>query len=256
MELHVKTLAIVQARMGSTRLPGKVLADICGSPMLRRVLDRVQSIPNIHDLVVATTTNPEDDILVDWLDDLGIQAYRGSCEDVLTRFVEAASGRQSELIVRVTADDPLKDPQITSHLIDLFQLDPSLDYASNTIEPTWPEGLDIEVFRLSALHRAHREATLHSDREHVTPYIWSRPNVFNLYSMRWHRNLSHWRLTVDKQPDLVLMRYIFQQFQDRPLVCFSEIVDWLERHPELLAINSGTERQEGYLTSLRAERQL
>jgi spore coat polysaccharide biosynthesis protein SpsF len=255
MEPYMKTLAIVQARMGATRLPGKVLADIGGVPMLRRVLDRLHAVPAIDDLVVATTTNPEDDALAAWLTNAGIAFYRGSSDDVLDRFVQAAAGRQAELIVRVTADDPLKDPEITSQVIDILKADTSLDYASNTIEPTWPEGLDIEVVRLSALQRAHREALLKSDREHVTTYIWNRPQEFKLHNLRWDRNLSHWRWTVDKPADLELMRHIFVQFVDRPLVGYREIVDWLERHPYLLTINAGTVRHEGYLKSLEAERQ-
>lgn len=250
----MKTLAIVQARMGSTRLPGKVMADIGGVPMLRRLLDRLQSVAAIDDLVVATTTNSEDDVLAAWLNNAGIASYRGSSDDVLDRFVQAAAGRQAELIVRVTADDPLKDPDITTQLINILKSDPSLDYASNTIEPTWPEGLDIEVVRLSALQCAHHEAQLRSDREHVTTYIWNRPQVFKLHNLRWDRNLSHWRWTVDKPADLELMRHIFFQFADRPLVGCCEIVEWLECHPELIAINAGTARNEGYLKCLETEK--
>lgn len=254
MEPQIKTLAIVQARMGATRLPGKVLADICGVPMLRHLLDRLKAVPTIDDLVVATTTNPEDDVLAAWLANAGVACYRGSSDDVLDRFVQAATGRHAELIVRVTADDPLKDPGIISQVINVLKADPSLDYASNTIEPTWPEGLDIEVVRLEALLRAHREATLKSDREHVTTYIWNRPEIFKLRNLSWHRNLSHWRWTVDKPADLELMRRILARFADKPLVDYREIVDWIERHPELLEINSGTVRHEGYLKSLEAER--
>jgi len=249
---RMKTLAIVQARMGSSRLPGKVMADIGGVPMIRRLLDRLQAVSAIDDLVVATTTDPEDDVLVTWLNNAGIASYRGCSDDVLDRFVQAATGRQAELIVRVTADDPLKDPSIISQLIDILKADPSLDYASNTIEPTWPEGLDIEVIRLPALQRAHREANLQSDREHVTAYIWNRPNLFKLHSLRWNRNLSHWRWTVDYPADLELMRHIFGQFSDRPLVGYLEIVEWLKCHPDLIAINAGTMRNEGYLKSLDA----
>lgn len=249
----MKTLAIVQARMGSTRLPGKVMADIGGVPMLRRLLDRLQAVPEIDDLVVATTINPEDDVLAAWLKYAGIAFYRGSSDDVLDRFVQAAAGRQADVIVRVTADDPLKDPGLTTQLIDIFKIDPSLDYASNTIEPTWPEGLDIEIVRLSALQRAHREACSPSDREHVTSYIWNNPRLFKLYNLSWNRNLSHWRWTVDRPADLELVRYIFAEFSDRPLVGYQDIVRWLECNPHLISINSGFMRNEGYLKSLQQE---
>lgn len=254
MEPQVKTLAIVQARMGSSRLPGKVLADIGGVPMLGRVIDRMRAVRSIDKLVVATTTHPEDDELARWLSNAEITYYRGNCDDVLDRFVQAASGHQADLIVRVTADDPLKDASITEKLIQTLKDDPSLDYASNTIEPTWPEGLDMEVLRVSALNQAHQLATSKSDREHVTTYIWNRPHEFKLHSLRWERNLSHWRLTVDKDSDLELVRRIFCHFAHQPLVGYCEIVDWLERHPRLLEINAGTVRNEGYLKSLNAEK--
>lgn len=240
--------------MGATRLPGKVLADIGGVPMLQRLLDRLHAVQAIDDLVVATSTNPEDDVLAEWLVSASIECYRGSSDDVLDRYVQATVGREAELIVRITADDPLKDPGITSQAINIMKADLSLDYVSNTIRPSWPEGLDIEVVRLAALHRAHREATLKSDREHVTTYIWNRPHVFKLHNMSWGRNLSNWRWTVDKPADLEFVRRIYLHFADQPLVGYLEIVDWLEHNPELLAINPGTVRHEGYLKSLEAER--
>lgn len=249
----MKTLGIIQARMGSTRLPGKVLADIGGVPMLGRVIERMRAVKSIDKLVVATTTQHEDDKLVEWLTKAGVTYYRGSCEDVLDRFVQAASCHQADLIVRITADDPLKDASITKSLIEKLKDDPSLDYASNTIEPTWPEGLDMEVLRVSALHRANRQATSKSDREHVTSYIWNRPHEFKLHSLCWERNLAHWRLTVDKDNDLELVRRIFSHFADQPMVSYREVVDWLERHPKLLEINAGTERNEGYLKSLKTD---
>lgn len=249
----MKTLGVIQARLGSTRLPGKVLADISGVPMLGRVIERMRAVKSIDKLVVATTTQPEDDKLVEWLTKEEVSYYRGSSEDVLDRFVQAASSHQADLIVRITADDPLKDASITECLIKKLEEDPSLDYASNTLEPTWPEGLDMEVFRVSALHRANLEAKSKTDREHVTSYIWNRPNDFKLHSLRWERNLSHWRLTVDKDSDLELVRRIFSHFGDQPLVKFSEVVEWLERNPGMLEINAGTVRNEGYLKSLKAD---
>ena len=251
----MKTLAIVQARMNSTRLPGKIFADIGGEPMLRRLLDRLAVVSSIDDIVVATTINSEDDQLVDWLANFGVNYYRGSSEDVLDRFAQAASGRNADFILRVTADDPLKDPGIISKAIKILESNASLDYVSNTIQPTWPEGLDIEVFRYSTLMRAHKEATLHSDREHVTTYIWNHPNLFNLHNFCWERNLSRWRWTVDKPCDLEFIRKIFCEFADNPLVDYLQIVDWLESNPELLLMNCGTIRNEGYLMSIKSETQ-
>lgn len=242
--------------MGSSRLPGKVLVDVGGVPLLQRLLDRLRAVNEIDDIIVATTTETTDDVLADWLRVAGHHFYRGSSDDVLDRFVKAASGHDADFIVRITGDDPLKDPSIVSTAIRLIKANSQTDYVSNTIEPTWPEGLDIEVLRTEALIRAHREAKQKSDREHVTSYIWNRPHIFTLKNFHWHRNLSHWRWTVDKPADLELIRRIFNEFADKPLVSYTEIVEWLEIHPELQKINIGTVRNEGYLKSLQAEKNL
>lgn len=250
----MKTIAIIQARMGSTRLPGKVLADLCGRPMLRTLLDRIDAVPDIDEVIVATTVAPEDDALATWLADQGVACYRGSKDDVLDRYYQCARMHEPDLVVRVTADDPLKDPAIIARAIAICAADPSIDYCSNTIHPTYPEGLDIEVVRFRALQRAHQEAVMPSDREHVMPYIWNRPDRFKLHSFEFERNLSHWRWTVDKPADLELMRAIFGHFGAQPLVPFTDVIKLIEQQPELLDINSGTIRNEGYFNSLAAEK--
>ncbi len=249
----MKAIAIVQARMGSTRLPGKVLADIHGKPLLGRLLDRIHGTKFIDDLVVATTVNKEDDVLVEWLSLNNIKYFRGSEEDVLDRYFQCATKFSADIIIRVTADDPLKDPSIIEEAILMCLSSEEVDYVSNTLKPTFPEGLDIEVFRMRALTRAHSEARLQSDREHVTPYIWSNPEEFELRHFDMLPNLSHWRWTVDKPVDLKFMRCIFGHFIDKPRVGFREIIDYINRRPELLAINSGTVRNEGYLKSIQKE---
>jgi spore coat polysaccharide biosynthesis protein SpsF len=250
----MKILAIIQARMGSTRLPGKVLADIHGRPMLRWLLDRIQSIKEISEIVVATTTNSEDDELEKWLNIEKVTCYRGSENDVLDRFFCCAEGRMADIIVRVTADDPLKDPALVSEAISVLTSSESVDYCSNSLNPTYPEGLDIEVFRYSALIRANKEALLPSEREHVTPYIWKNPEKFHLRSLEYSRNLSHWRWTVDKPEDLTFMRIIYNEFKNKPLVSFSEVIAFLDQNPKLVNINTGsTIRNEGYLKSISIE---
>ena len=253
MEIKMKTIAIVQARMGSTRLPGKVLADIHGIPMLKRLLDRVQSVPSIHQLVVATTLNPEDDALEQWLVRQDYRCYRGSENDVLGRFAGSLEGEHADLVVRVTADDPLKDPGVIEQAINICRNDPAIHYCSNTLKPTYPEGLDIEVIRVNALLQAHREASLSSEREHVTPYIWKNADKFRIQNFEYERNLSHWRWTVDKPEDLEFVRAIYAHFITEPLVAFSKIAAYIEEQPALLEINAGTIRNEGYFKSLIAE---
>ena len=240
--------------MGSTRLPGKVLADVLGRPMLQWLLDRIRAVPEIDELVVATTTDPGDDVLVQWLQGQpGVACFRGDAEDVLSRFFHAAAGRNADLIVRLTADDPLKDPGLMSTAIRVLLEHPEIDYASTSLRPTYPEGLDVEVFRTAALVRAHHEAKLPSEREHVTPYVWKNPQRFRLHSVEQSHDLSTWRWTVDKPADLAFVRALYAPFKDRPLVPWTELAAYIQAHPELAAINDGTQRNEGYLKSLARE---
>ncbi len=247
-------VAIVQARMGSSRLPGKVLTEIAGVPMLARIIQRISATPDIDKIVVATTIAEEDDTLADWITEQGVAfCFRGSENDVLDRFYQCAKLHNADLIVRVTADDPLKDPTIIQKAIDFFLFDPSLDYCSNTIKPTYPEGLDIEVFKYAAIERAWRDALLPSEREHVTPYIWKNINLFNILNFEYKRNLSSWRWTVDKPDDLKFINKILHHFKDDPLVNFEDVIQYLETNPDIIKINEGTVRNEGYIKSIREE---
>jgi spore coat polysaccharide biosynthesis protein SpsF len=250
----MKTTAIIQARMGSSRLPGKVLADLAGTPMLFRVIERVSAARLIDDVVVATTAENEDDVLVDRLrSEAHCKIFRGAVDDVLSRFYLCAKLHHADIVVRVTADDPLKDPEIIDRAVSLLSDNSNLDYCSNTIEPSYPEGLDIEAIRFSALERAHTEARLLSEREHVTPYIWKHPEMFKMRNFKSERNLSGWRWTVDRPEDLEFMRRVFEQFRSDPLVSYQEVVKWLDANPHVAMINSGIKRNEGYLKSLHAE---
>ena len=251
----MKIIGIIQARMGSSRLPGKVLADVSGLPMLARIIGRVSATPDLKDIVLATTTSPEDDDLADWViaNFVKVACFRGNENDVLDRFYQCAKLHHADLIVRITADDPLKDAEIIQKAIDYFYHEPLLDYCSNTIRPTYPEGLDIEVFKYSALERAWIEARLPSEREHVTPYIWKNTNMFNVRNFEYKRDLSNWRWTVDKPADLLLMDKIHQHFIDEPLVNFEKIIKYLDANLELIKLNDETIRNEGYIKSISGE---
>ena len=241
--------------MGSTRLARKVLADVAGRPLIRRVIERVRAAVGIDDLVVATTTEVEDDELVAALaQEWGCGVFRGSRDDVLERFHDCAVAERAEVIVRITADDPFKDPAVVGRALQGLLGQPRLDYYSNTVIPTYPEGLDVEAFRFSALARAHREAQLKSEREHVTPYIWKHPALFSIANFCYQRDLSVWRWTVDKPNDLEFARAVFGHFADDPLVGFETVVEWLERNPHIRALNANTVRNEGYLQSIENER--
>lgn len=251
----MKIVGIIQARMGSTRLPGKVLADVHGQPMLKWLLDRLRSVKLIDEIIVATTLSPEDNGLVDWLSENNVAYFRGSEDDVLERFYECAKKHQADLVVRITADDPLKDPGIIAQAIAMVADHKEVDYCSNSITPSYPEGLDIEVFRFSALEKSFQEARLSSEREHVTPYIWKNPDLFKVTSLKFDQNLSHWRWTVDKPDDLEFVRAVYQEFIDQPLVPFTKIISFLERNPKIVEINiASAVRNEGYLKSLSLEK--
>lgn len=253
MATPVKVVAIIQARMGSTRLPGKVLADIGGKPMLQILLERLRATPEIERIVVATTDDSEDDVLVDWLHSHGVFYTRGSVHDVLDRFWQCAQQYPAEFIVRITADDPLKDPEIIAQALALCESSPGIDYASNTLHPSFPEGLDVEVLRYRALKRAASEASLPSEREHVTPYVWNHSDRFVIRSFGMSPDLSSWRWTVDKPADLELMRAIFRHFDGNFLVGYREVIAWMQENPELLKMNAGTIRNEGYYKTLSME---
>jgi spore coat polysaccharide biosynthesis protein SpsF len=240
----MKTVAIIQARMGSTRLPGKVLADIAGKPMLAWLIQRVSETPAINQIIVATTDAAVDDKLADWVGRVaGLACFRGSEYDVLDRYYQCAKIYHADLIVRITADDPLKDSTVIQKAINFFAEIPYLDYCSNTIKPTYPEGLDIEIFRFSSLEKAWRESVLPSEREHVTPYIWKNSSIFNIKNFEYHRDLSGWRWTVDKPNDLEFMKRIFQYFKNTPLVNFEDVIRYVEANPCLTEINVGTIRK-------------
>lgn len=250
----MRIIAIIQARMASTRLPGKILADIAGRPLLARVVQRVSAVPEIDQIIIATTNTATDDELVCWIERfIGLACFRGSEIDVLDRFYQCAKIYQGDLIVRITADDPLKDPGIVQKAIRFFYSIQNLDYCSNTISPTYPEGLDIEVFRFSALEKAWIESTLLSEREHVTPYIWKNKSLFNVYNFEYHKDLSDWRWTVDKPSDLDFMNKVFMHFSSNPVVDFEDVIKYLENNLEIMKINTGTIRNEGYLKSISKE---
>jgi spore coat polysaccharide biosynthesis protein SpsF len=240
--------------MGSTRLPGKVLMPIAGTPLVQRVVERVAAAKKVDQIIVATTEDSSDNELAGFLQGLRIvKVYRGARDDVLDRYYQCALLAEADIVVRITADDPLKDPEVIDLAISAMHGDATLDYVSNTLVPSFPEGLDVEVFRFAALSKAWHEASLESEREHVTPYIWKHPELFLVQNISYQRDLSSWRWTVDKPEDVLFMTEVFKWFSGQPLVSFREVISWLDAHPEIRSINAGTIRNEGYLRSLEVE---
>ncbi len=250
-----RIVGIVQARLGSRRLPGKSLLDLAGKPLLQQVVERMRACRGIEDIVLATTGEPEDRPLLDLALALGADAYAGSVDDVLDRMYHAASLARAEVIVRITGDDPLKDPGVTDMIIDRL-LHGGWDYASNTIVPTFPEGVDIEVFTCEALGRAWREARLPSEREHVTPFIWKHPDRFRTLNVTHTVDLSGLRWTVDYPEDLAFVRAVYGELYRGSVFGMDAVLALLERRPELARLNAGRIRNEGYDRSVAADRQV
>lgn len=249
-----KVVAVIQARMGSSRLPSKVLRPINGKPMVEVVYSRVAKSQTVQQVVLATTLNQEDDRLVDWAESSGLSVFRGSENDVLSRFVGASEVSNADLVVRVTADDPLKDSEIIDTLVNSVLENDRIHYSSNTTSPSFPEGLDIEVLSVEALHEANKKATLASDREHVTPYLKRHLSLDQKFELINPRDLSSHRWTVDYEQDLKFMDAVFQHFAPSVDFSWKRVIDLVESRKEIGNINRGiAPRNEGYLSSLKKE---
>ena len=232
----MKVVAIIQARMGSTRLPGKVLLDLAGASVLSRVLERVRRTDSIDDVVVATTDKPSDDIIVKECLRYQIPVFRGQQEDVLDRYYRAAVSAKADIVVRITSDCPLLDPEVTSTTIQAF-LNQRPDYASNCLVRTYPRGLDTEVMTLRALERAWLEAAKPHQREHATPYITENPGIFKLLSVTGEADWSRHRWTVDTPEDLQFVRSVYARLGHRGRFDWRDVLDLVQREPELAELN-------------------
>ncbi|WP_417448378.1 aminotransferase class III-fold pyridoxal phosphate-dependent enzyme [Idiomarina abyssalis] len=239
----MKTVAIVQARMGSTRMPGKVMAPICGVPMIELLLSRVSKATRINQVIVATSIADDNAPLVTHLKQLGYDCYQGSETNVLERFTEAARIHNADTIVRLTGDCPLLDPDLLDHMLSIFA-DCDADYVSNIAPPTYPDGLDIEIFTRKALERCYAEANSEFDQEHVTPYIRNSgsfilQNVFN------DQDLSSTRWTVDEPSDFAVISKVFEHFAPQWDFSWHQVLELQSAHPELFAENQHLIRNEG-----------
>jgi spore coat polysaccharide biosynthesis protein SpsF len=230
-----RIVAIVQARMGSTRLPGKVLAEIQGHPMLWYVVERTRAAETVDDVVVATTTELADDPIVTFCREHGVGCFRGSEQDVLDRYYQAALRYKADAVVRITGDCPLIDPEIIDKTVRAF-LREGPDYASNCVERTFPRGLDTEIFAFQALDTAWREASRPYQRAHVTPYIYENPERFTIVSVVGNEDYSAYRWTVDTPEDLVLVRALYARLAGKTFR-WSDAIKILKHEPALAEIN-------------------
>jgi spore coat polysaccharide biosynthesis protein SpsF len=240
-----RVIAIVQARTGSTRLPEKVLLDISGRPMLCHDIERLQRARKINEIVVATTDLDADNKIVDLCKQEEWHYFRGSCDDVLDRYYQAARHFKGEVIVRITSDCPLIDPDIVDKVIEAFFITgKKVDYSSN-IYPnrTFPRGLDTEVIGYSALEKSWKKETRPELREHVTQYIIRHPHEFTITGIENADNFSHLRWTVDTPQDLVFVREVYRHFPDNNF-SWKDVIHLHEKRPELSLINSTIQQKE------------
>jgi spore coat polysaccharide biosynthesis protein SpsF len=233
----MKTLIIVQARMTSTRLPGKVLLPLAGVPMLTRLVERLRRVQRADGIVVATTTNASDDAIAALCAQLGVPCHRGSEHDVLSRYADASRLHGADVVVRITSDCPLIAPALIDQVIAAYEEGGS-DYVSNMLPPTWPYGMAVEVFSAAALAQAHAEATQAAEREHVTPFLYWHPERYRLRNVASPVDLSHHRWTVDTPEDYALVSRLFDHLMlTRPDFTQADVLALLDANPDWIAIN-------------------
>lgn len=243
----MKVVAIIQARCGSSRFPNKVFADICGKPLIEHVVDRLKFAKTLDEIVLATTTETIDDKLYDWGVHHAIIVYRGNQNDVLNRYYQAAKAVKADVIVRITADDPFKEPQLIDMTVQKLQYE-SADFVSNNNPPTYPEGLDVEVFTMEALEVAEGNSKSDFEREHVTQYFYHNPSNFKILNISQPTDLSYLRWTIDTEIDLAMVKKVYSELyqNDGIIFHFEDILNLLKEYPWIAEMNLGVERSEMY----------
>lgn len=261
-------VAIIQGRMSSSRLPGKILADIAGQPMLQRVFIRTSRSVSVSQTLFATTTDPSDDPVAEYCDFSGIPFTRGNLYDVLDRYYQAAKSAKADVVVRITADCPVIDPELIDKVVNTVISEQSsvnseqFDFACNRLPPpfqrTYPIGLDVEACTFAALERAWKESTETFHREHVMPYFYegvqlitdnrslstgTSPRGYNIALLHHTADFGDYRWTVDTPEDLEFMRQVYSHFDGRDDFTWKEVLDLVHDNPELMKINSGVQHK-------------
>ena len=250
----MKPIAIIQARMGSTRLPGKVLKPILGRPMLWHIVQRLRFVSDLTEVVVATSERPANDAIRQFCMEEKIHVFSGSESDVLDRFYQAALLYEGDPLIRITGDCPFVDPQLLTDLLNLYR-SAEADHvgvatgagAIHLDGERFPDGLDAECIRFSALEKAWKEAIEEPDREHVTPYIWRNKHIFRCEILKSPKDYSALRWTVDNEADFLLVSKVYENlYRDDEPFLMNDILNYLARHPEIVALNEAFIGQEGY----------
>jgi spore coat polysaccharide biosynthesis protein SpsF len=242
----MSTAIVVQARMSSSRLPGKVLLPVAGAPVLQRQIERIQvaSPRRPFELVVATTIDSADDPIAELCRRMGVACFRGHPTDLLQRHLGAAALVEADVVVKIPSDCPLIDPLAVALVLDSWNdADGSLDYLSNLHPATWPDGNDVEVMSFEALAQAARDARAPHEREHTTPFLWDNPDLFRIGNVIWPRgldlSLTH-RFTLDYREDWLFIGAVYRALwtASRPIFGLDQILAFLEEHPEVMALNA------------------
>lgn len=243
----MKVVCLVQARVGSTRLPGKILKEICGKTILHHEIDRLKKCKEIDEIVIATTDKEDDDKIVNEAKKLSVKYFRGSENDVLSRFYYAAKENNADIVVRVTSDCPCIDFEILDKMLIYFKekyKEKQVDYLSNTIKRTYPRGYDIEIFTFSALEKSYINAEKEYEREHVTPYIYDKTNNFLKLSFENKEDYSNYRVTLDTIEDFIVIKNIFENlYYKNPYFKLNDVVQYLNNNLHIVDINKHIEQK-------------
>lgn len=240
-----RVITVIQARMTSTRLPGKVMMEVCGKPMLALMVERLSRVLTLDGIVIATTVNATDDPIAALANELGVGSYRGSEENVLSRVVGAAQEYKADIVVRTTGDCPLIDPEIVNRVIEAY-LNGDADYVTNTLERSYPIGMDVEVFSRAVLEEISERTSLAEDLEHVTPYLYKHPEIYRLQNVAVPMSLYDpaLRLTLDTEDDLKLIRIILTAlYPQNTAFTLDDVVDFIRTNPELRNLNDHVEHK-------------
>ncbi|MEM3364394.1 MAG: glycosyltransferase family protein [Candidatus Micrarchaeia archaeon] len=247
---------IIQARMGSTRLPGKSMMKICGKPLIWHVIERMKHSKNANVIIVATTTSKKDNPIVNLCKKENVPCYRGNEEDVLDRYYCAAKEHNLDIIIRVTGDSPLNDPILVDEMIDIFKKG-NYDYVAN-VKPPWMDGFDVEVFSFRILEESWKRADMKSQREHVTPYMRDS-GKFRVFYRKNDPRFENLQCSVDRKEDLIFARRIYREMYKRGLdhkFTYRDVIQLLEEKPQLTDIVKGRLINEGYLKSLKEDKKV
>lgn len=243
----MKIVAIIQARCGSSRFPNKIFADISGKPLIWHVVNRLKYSETIDEILIATTTNCLDDKLAEWADNNNIKIFRGNENNVLNRYYEASKYINADVIIRITADDPFKEPMLIDKAVNKL-INDGADFVSNNNPPSYPEGLDVEVFTSKAIEIAEQNSISSFEREHVTQYFYKNSSCFKIYNISNDINLSYLRWTIDTDIDLCMVDQVYKKLyiSDDKIFYMNDILALLKECPEIEKVNNSVSRSEMY----------